>query len=361
MTTQPKTYRVAFIGAGGIIRHAHIPNFQRLPNVETVAICDVNEARAKEVAQATGLAKVYTDHKQLLAEIKPDITVIGTPNVFHKPQTLDALNAGSHVLCEKPLALSYADAQAMMATAKQQGKVLSVGTHYRWSDAMQVAKTHVDGGFFGKIYAVRAIWQRRSGIPGYGSWFTNKDLAGGGVLFDLGVHNLDRALYLMGYPEPVTVTGASFGELGAQGQGLGGWGSDILKPGANVRFDVDDLSWAFVRFANGAVLQFEVAWAAHGPDQFFTELLGTKGGAQVGSRDKISLYTNLNGQRVTLENELPNPPANSYQRLVENFVRYVGGDTTAEIVTPEQALVSVKIVDALQRSAQSGREVVIGE
>ena len=181
------------------------------------------------------------------------------------------------------------------------------------------------------------------------------------MLFDLGVHNLDRALYLMGYPQPVTVTGASFGELGAQGQGLGGWGSDILKPGANVRFDVDDLSWAFVRFANGAVLQFEVAWAAHGPDQFFTELLGTKGGAHVGSRDKISLYTNLNGQKVTLENELPNPPANSYQRLVENFVRYIGGDVTAEIVTPEQALVSVKIVDALQRSAQGGREVVIGE
>ncbi|CAN5456279.1 Gfo/Idh/MocA family oxidoreductase [soil metagenome] len=359
MTTQSKTWHVAFIGAGGIVRHAHIPNFQRLANVEAVAICDVNEARAKEVAQATGITKVYTDHKKMLAEVKPDIVVVATPNVFHKAQTLDALNAGAHVLCEKPLALSYPDAEMMMATAKQNGKTLTVGTHYRWSDAMQIAKAHVDGGFFGEIYATRAFWQRRSGIPGYGSWFTHKDLAGGGVLFDLGVHNLDRALYLMNYPQPVTVTGASFGKLGAQGQGLGGWGSDILKPGANVRFDVDDLSWAFIRFANGAVLQFEVAWAAHGPDQFDTELLGTKGGAHVGNLDKIELYTTLNGQKVDVKNDLPKTQTNSYQRLVENFVRHLEGDASAEIVTPDQALVSAKIVDAIQRSAQSGREVVL--
>ena len=121
-------------------------------------------------------------------------------------------------------------------------------------------------GFFGKIYAARTVWQRRSGIPGYGSWFTNMDLAGGGALLDIGIHALDRALYLMDYPQPASVSGATFAELGPRGQGLGGWGSDISKPTAGARFDVDDLAWAFVRFANGAVLQFQVAWATNFPE-----------------------------------------------------------------------------------------------
>ncbi len=356
-----KTWRVAFIGAGGIVRYAHIPNFQRLANVQTVALCDVNEARAKEVANETGIGKVYTDHKQMLAEVKPDITVVATPNVFHKPQAMDALNAGSHVLCEKPLTLTYADAKAMMDLAAQQGKVLTVGTHYRWSDAMRMAKAHVDGGFFGKIYAARTVWQRRSGIPGYGSWFTNKDLAGGGCLLDIGIHALDRVLFLMGYPQPVTASGALFAEFGTRGQGLGGWGSDILKPDANTRYDVDDLAWGFVRFDNGAVLQMQISWAIHRAEEFCAEIFGTEGGAHIADREKLELYRTLNGQNVDIRTELPKTPANSYQRLVESFVRHLDGDPNAEIVTPTQALTSIKIIDALIRSAQSGREVVISE
>jgi predicted dehydrogenase len=357
MTTQP--YRVAFIGGGGIVKYAHIPNFKRLANVQPVAVCDVLEARVKELAAETGIAGAYTDYQQMLAEVQPDITVIGTPNLFHKPMALAALEAGSHVLCEKPLALTYADAKAMFALAKAQGKVLTVGSHYRWSDAIRMAKAHVDAGFFGRIYAARTVWHRRSGIPGYGSWFTNMDLAGGGCLLDIGIHALDRALFLMDYPQPISATGATFAEFGPHGKGLGGWGSDILKPGASTRYDVDDLAWAFVRFANGAVLQFQVSWAIHRADEMSTEIFGTEGGAWVGDRDKIELYSTLNGQNVNTQTELPRTPANSYQRLVENFVRHLNGDPTAELVTPEQALTAVSIIDTIQRSAASGREVVI--
>lgn len=359
MSTPTKTFRVAFIGAGTIVKFGHIPNFQRLPNVETVAVCDVNEARAKELAASTNVPAAFTDYKAMLAEVKPDITVIATPNIFHKPMAIDALNAGSHVLCEKPLALTYADAVAMFDTAKANARVLTVGTHYRWSDPVQMAKAHANAGFFGKIYAARTIWHRRSGIPGYGSWFTNKELAGGGGLLDIGVHALDRALYIMDYPQPVTVSGALFAEFGPRGQGLGGWGSDIFKPGANVRFDVDDLAWGFVRFANGAVLQFQVSWAVHQPDTFSAEIMGTEGGAYIGDRDKVELYTNLNGQKADIKLEMPRTAANSYQKLVENFVAHLSGDPSAEIVTPEQALTSVKIVDGIFRSAISGREVEV--
>jgi predicted dehydrogenase len=161
------------IGAGGIVRYSHIPNFQGISHVSVEAVCDVNEARARELAEEKGIPRAFTDHQQMLSEVKPDITVIATPNVYHKPMAIDALRAGSHVLCEKPLALTYADAKEMFATAREQGKVLTVGTHYRWSDPMRMAKAHVDGGFFGRIYAARTVWHRRSGIPGYGSWFTN--------------------------------------------------------------------------------------------------------------------------------------------------------------------------------------------
>src|SRR5690606_33738152 len=118
-------------------------------------------------------------------------------------------------LCEKPLALTYADGYEMYESADEKGLTLTVGTHYRWSAPMQAMKAHVNSGFFGEIYAARTVWQRRSGIPGYGSWFTNKDLAGGGSLLDIGVHALDRALYLMDYPKPVSVSGATYDKLGS--------------------------------------------------------------------------------------------------------------------------------------------------
>ena len=146
-----KKYRVAVIGAGKIGQVGHIPNFQNVPNVSVEAVCDVVEERVKAVAAEKKVPYAFTDHKKMLSEIKPDITVIATPNGFHKPMALDALNAGSHVLCEKPLALTYADAKEMMDLAVSKGLTLNVGSHYRWSDAIRATKTHADSGFFGDI------------------------------------------------------------------------------------------------------------------------------------------------------------------------------------------------------------------
>ena len=141
-----------------------------------------------------------------------------------------------------------------------------------------------------------------------------------------------------------------------------GWAAgaaDISAADSDVRFDVDDLAWAFVRFANGAVLQFQVAWANHLPEQFFTELYGTDGGAIMGDKEGIELYTTLNGQQAQIVTQVPSDPVGSYSRLIENFVGYLNGDPAAKIVTPEQALTSVKIVDGIMRSAVSGHEVAL--
>lgn len=358
MSTLPE-WRVAVVGAGTISQRVHIPVFQKQPNTTVVAVCDVNEARARAVAEETGVAAVYSDFEKMLLEIQPNITVVATPNVFHKPMAIAALQAGSHVLCEKPVALTYADAQEMFATAAAQNRVLTVGTHFRFTAPMQAAKRHAERGFFGRIYAARTVWQRRNGIPGYGSWFTNKELAGGGALLDIGVHTLDRALYIMGYPRPRRVSGVMYAEFGPRGRGLGGWGADILQPSEGARFDVDDVAWAQVVFENGAVLQFQVAWASNYPETFVTEIFGDEGGAYIGGWDSVQLYTMLNGLEVKVETELPSQRGSSYEQLINNFVRRLEGDESADIVTPEQALVHVQIVDAIMRSATEGCEVAL--
>lgn len=354
-------YRVAMIGAGTIVQLGHIPNFQALPNVSVEAICDVNEERAKVVAVEKGVPQVFTDYEKMLTTVKPDITVIATPNVFHKPMAIAALNAGSHVLCEKPLALTYADAKEMMDLATSKGLTLNVGSHYRWSDAVRAAKAQADAGFYGEIYAARSVWHRRSGIPGFGSWFTRLKMAGGGSLLDIGIHALDRALFIMDYPTPVTVSGVSFSKLGTQGIGLGGWGADIFRPSATAEFDVDDLSWALVRFDNGSALQLQVAWAVNHEQQFVTEIYGTKGGASVGDQDQMTLYTILNGQQSDVQVQVPRSGFPSYTHLVQNFIRHLNGDTTGEIITPQQALTSVKIIEGVLRSATEGREIHLDE
>lgn len=354
-------YRVAMIGAGTIVQWGHIPNFQNVPHVSVEAICDVNEERVKAVAAEKNVPQTFTDYKEMLSKVKPDITVIATPNVFHHPMTMAALEAGSHVLCEKPLALTYAHAKEMMDLAAAKGLTVNVGSHYRWSDAIRAAKAQADAGFYGDIYAARTIWHRRSGIPGFGSWFTRKSLAGGGCLLDIGIHALDRALFIMGYPTPVTVSGVTFSKLGTQGIGLGGWGSDISAPGSGAIFDVDDLSWALVRFADGTALQLQVSWAVNHEQQFVTEIFGTKGGATVGDQDQVTLYTILNGQQADVKLAVTRSGKSSYQHLVQNFIRYLDGDETAEVITPEQALTSVKIIEGVLRSATEGREVRMDE
>ncbi len=361
MSTRSNTWRVAYIGAGAIVKYSHVPNFGSVPNCTSAAICDVNEGRAARLAAEAGIPVVYTDYRRMLDEVQPDITVVAAPNILHPEMAIAALEAGSHVLCEKPMAPNYAKAAEMFEVARAADRILTVGSHMRFGDNAQVARRQANAGFFGKIYASRSTWHRRSGIPGYGGWFTNRSMSVGGVLLDLGVHALDRALYLMDYPRPVTVSGATFAELGPLGRGRGGWGMDAMEPNPDLSpvFDVDDMAWAFIRFDTGAVLQFQVAWATHFPDFWTTELFGTQGGAFLDERSKIELYSNVNGDDIV--HSVPNTttPSDSYRVLVHNFVRRLDGDLSAEIVTPEQALISVKIVDAILRSAHSGREVNI--
>jgi len=244
--------RVGIVGAGTIVERGHLPGYQCHPLTEVAAICDPNEERARKVAQEYGIPQVYADYCQMLELEKLDLVSVCAPNALHAPATIAALETGAHVMCEKPMALSVEEAKAMISAAERTGRRLTVGFHNRFRPECQILKSLADQGTLGEIYYARVSMLRRSGIPGYGSWFTDKKLAGGGSLMDSGVHGLDLVLWLMGQARPSSILGVTFREFGTRGQGLGGWGADIYR-GLH-QFDVEDLAVAMVRFENGAVL-----------------------------------------------------------------------------------------------------------
>jgi predicted dehydrogenase len=163
----------------------------------------------------------------------------------------------------------------------------------------------------------------------------------------------------MGYPKPVTVTGVTYAKFGPRGKGLGGWGIDSQKPTPGARFDVDDLALAFVRFENGATLQLQAAWATNLPDEQVVEILGTEGGARIPSPDQLSLYADLNDVPVDIVQPVRKDTMWSSAKQSADLIRYLDGDASADVVTGEQILVGMSILDAVYRSAQSGREVVL--
>lgn len=352
-----KTWKVGLIGAGGIVQWSHYPNFGRaIDSTEVVAVSDVNEKRVSEFARSRGIPSFYADYREMLAGEDLDIVVVGTPNVFHKPMSIDALNSGAHVLCEKPVALTLADAQEMFGVAERNGKVLTVGTHYRWGDSMKAVRRSVDDGYFGDIYMIRTAYTRRAGIPGYGSWFTRQELSGGGCGLDIGVHALDKALFLMDYSQPATVSGVTYDRLGKQGVGLGGWGMDRQAASKGGEFSVEDLAYGLVRFASGASIILQASWAMHLPGEQVMEVYGTQGGAVV-HPDKLQLFQDMNGAPVTVDVELPAQEANSALDQTRDLVRYLEGDRDALLVTREEVLVGIAILEGLYKSASTGQEV----
>ena len=363
--------RVAIVGGGFITVRGHIPAIQRHPETELAALVEVNPERGRALAAQFGIPALFTDYDQMLREVQPDLVIIATPNVFHAPMTIAALDAGAHVLCEKPMALSLADGQAMLAAAHRANRVLTIGLHNRFRPEMEMMKRIIDEGQLGRVYYAKASMLRRRGIPGFGSWFTNRDLAGGGALMDIGVHMVDLALWMMGNPRPVSVTGVTYSEFGPRRRALGTWGSDAPAAGAvipeNARFDVDDLAAGIVRFANGATLMVDVSWAAYVAAEERLQVLGSEAGADVFVTERMAptqtplkIYHDMAGRPAETYPVLPPslPEDNPYTLQFNALVRHLrhGGPLR---VLPEQALDVTAVLVALQESAATGRSVEV--
>jgi len=343
---------IGIIGSGGIARGAHLPGYQacEADGVRLVACSDVNEETARAVARDFGIPHAYTDYRDLLARDDVHAVSICTPNYLHLQPTIDALEAGKHVLCEKPLAMDATEGKAMVEAARRTGRKLQVGFMTRFQAPAQALKRFVDAGEMGEVYFARAQAMRRRGIPGWGV-FTQKDKQGGGPLIDIGVHILDLTLWLMGHPKPTFCSGQTYAKFGSR-PGLVG----LLGQWDHTNFTVEDFAVGLVRFENGATLVLESAFCANqeAREVFNTELFGTEGGC---SYNPCKLFFE---RHQTLVDATPAflPQVKAHEAEIKAFVRAILDDTEVP-VTGEQALMTTQIIDAIYRSSEEGREVPV--
>jgi predicted dehydrogenase len=340
---------MGIIGVGGIAQQRHIPVFSKLADKVTItAVSDLNESRAQEVAEKNGIKHVFTDYKDMFKEV--DAVTICTPNKSHAEIVIAAHEAGVHVLCEKPMAITVEECEAMIAASKKNNKVLSIAYHYRHKKESRAAKQSMLNGDVGEPLVTRVQALRRRKVPGWGV-FTNKELQGGGSLIDYGCHLLDLSLWLLGDPEPVQVVGKAYNHLSKQPNQVNEWGS--FEPET---FDVDDHVTSYITFENGASLLFECSWSANiKEDKEHLSISGVNGGINV---FPFELYQAKNGMLLNLEAQTILGEDNPGIPQAENFIDACLG-TADLVVKPEEALKVTKIIEAIYESSETGKSVEI--
>ncbi len=346
------TTRIGVIGTGMIARRAHLPAYQEA-GATIAAVADVVAGRAERAAKDFGARQWYTDYRELLADPEIDAISVCTPNHLHKQVTVDALRAGKHVLCEKPMAMDVDEAKEMRRVAEETGRLLMVGFQNRFRSDVQRLKEFVDAGELGRIYYARTGFVRRRGTP-FG-WFTVKEESGGGPMIDLGVHVMDFTRYLMGNPRAVSVTAATYQTFGHyQIKDSQAWCSSDVTDGlrSGEAFDVEDLAAAFIRFADGSVIVVEVSWAANTKQQgIYSYLYGEKAGACL---SPLELYGVKHGGLV--DAQIPVRDKKPHVELIRHFLDCV--ETGAPPVTTAQQGVEIQqIIDAVYESARTGSSV----
>lgn len=343
--------RIGIIGAGQESLHSHFPNCMSNSDIaEVVAVCDVNEENAKHAAELYQIP-AYTDHKTMLEKEMLDMVTVCVPNRFHEALTIDALRAGCHVLCEKPPAINMEQAVHMEKTAEEEGKLLTYNLHYRYASEVQMIKKMIQNQEFGELYTGKVIAVRRRGIPGWGN-FTNRDMQGGGPLVDIGVHMLDTALYLLGYPKPLYVAANSSDRIGKKGGvGLmGGWDPE--------RFTVEDGLFGYIQFENGISLQVETAFALNCREKqtMNVELYGDKAGASVFTGE---IFTEKNENLIDMK--LPFVQEVDKRNIsISSFIKCCAGHGEP-LITPKQGVILMQIIDALYKSARENRVISLQE
>ncbi len=351
--------KYGFIGCGSIANMKHFPFMaQRTDEVELVAFCDLIPERAQAAAAKYGApgAKAYVDYHDLLADPSIEAVSVLTPNVSHSEITVAALNAGKHVLCEKPMAATYADAKAMYDAAQKNGKLLTIGYQYRHWNEHQLMKQYCLEGKLGEIYYAEAIALRRRGVPTHGV-FLDKSKQGGGPLIDCGTHALDLTLWMMQNYEPVSVDGVAFEKLGKlllpgeQGNRSGDWD--------NTRYEVEDSAFGFIRMKNGALINLRSSWAINRIEtNSLVKLMGTKGGLD--SEDGVRFNSIVCNKQAVTVSHVADPNRADFRdacgKEADCWIAALQGKREL-YVKPEQALTVTRILDAIYESSRTGKTV----
>jgi predicted dehydrogenase len=349
-------YKIGVIGAGSI-SDAHLQAYAANPDVEIYAICDLNEERAKAKAAQYGASRVYTDYRELLAN--PDIHSVSvcTWNNSHAEISIAALDAGKHVLCEKPLCMTVEEALRVEEAVKRSGKVLQVGFVRRYSSNTQILKEYIDHQELGEIYYAKATCLRRLGNPG--GWFADVERSGGGPLIDLGVHIIDICWYLMGKPKVKSVSGNTYKRLGnrANIKNLSFYKAADYDDKKNT---VEDLANALIRFENGASLMVDVSFTLHAKkDELYVKLYGERGGAEL--EPELAIITEKYDTILNVAPQVDNPSFDFRQAFsseINHFIAATAGEKPT-LSPVEDGVEIMKILCGIYESARLGKEIQI--
>ncbi len=345
----PETLGVGIIGAGGIARGVHIPGYQDLKNVKVVAVSDLIEAARKSATEQFGIEDSYADFHEMLKRDDIQIISVTTPNFLHAEATIAALEAGKHVLCEKPLAMNTQEGEAMVEAARRTGNKLMCGFHYRFTPEVQLLKKFASNGAFGDMYYTRVQALRRRGIPSWGL-FVSKEKNGGGPLIDIGVHMLDSAMHVLGYPKVVAVSGQTYQKFGKRSDVVG-----LMGQWDHKNFTVEDFASAYVRFENGGTLVLESSFVAEQEEEekMSFQIFGDKGGA---TYNPLKMFREEDMTLLDITPKFLPRVEHPHRAQIANFVESVRNDTP--VFTPgEEALTITRIIESIYRSGEEGREI----
>ncbi|MBQ6262655.1 MAG: Gfo/Idh/MocA family oxidoreductase [Clostridia bacterium] len=359
--------RIGIVGCGFIANQKHLPSLRLLKNVSLVAFCDIIVERAEEARTKYGApgANVYKDYKEMLDKEQLDVVHVCTPNRSHSFITVDALEAGCHVMCEKPMAINSAEAKKMIDAANRTGKTLSIGYQNRMRPEVQLLKQKVDEGVFGDIYYARALAIRRRGVPNWGV-FLNEYEQGGGPLIDIGTHSLDLTLWMMNNYKPAICLGSTFKKMNREEEMYTNGKWDVNA------FTVEDSAFGLVKMENGATISVESSWAINRSESIeaYTEFSGTKAGADM--RGGVRIFGVRNGEwyvdvypydeyvaamKTTLDHS--DDPEEEIE-CVADAKQWIDALVTGKkpCVLPEQAYCVTRILEGIYESAKTGKAYI---
>ena len=329
----------------------HIDGYLTHPNVEIKAICDMIPDVLERVGNKYGIESRYTSYEEMIEKEQLDVVSIATPNRFHKDMTLLALDKGSHVLCEKPIGMNAEEAIAMQRKSEETGKRLMVNYSYRFIPQSVALKQRIDAGFLGDIYSASSHWLRNiSGFSQFGGWFGKKAMSGGGVLIDIGVHCLDKVLWLMDFPEVESVTACTHDRI-----------CQKVAKATGQDFDVEDTVEAFIKFKNNASFTLRLSWAANILESNLIEfrLLGEKEGIleqniNQGYTFDAKTFYESNGVSYSLNINEVSPkicPTSMYY-----FVDAILNDKP-HMANGTEAIQVMQLIDAIYESAETGKQI----
>ncbi|RJE88809.1 gfo/Idh/MocA family oxidoreductase [Paenibacillus sp. 1011MAR3C5] len=348
------TVQIGVIGTGSI-SSLHLDAYQNNKEANIYAVCDLNEERARKAAEKYGAEKVYTDYRELLADPVVQAVSICTWNNTHAEISIAAVEAGKHVLVEKPLCRTVEEALNVQRAVEASGKILQVGFVRRYDTNAQLLKSLANEGEFGEIYYAKATAIRRLGNPG--GWFADIERSGGGPLIDIGVHVIDLCWYMMGRPKPVSVSANTYRKLGNRSnvEHLSFYQAADYDATKNT---IEDMANAMIRFENGASLMVDASFTLHAKkDEMFVRLYGDKGGMEIDPETVIVTEKNN-----TIVNILPQTDhagfhfQSAFQNEINHFIENVQNGTKP-LSPVEDGVEIMKILCGIYESAATGQEV----